>query len=106
MLLSVVLGCAVPVRVSALTWRTQSKPAPSRHPPPCRLQEYATLIEALAHIACPITVDPLWATEFLAVIQCRMADFPPAAMAKLLPAVHALPGIKPGAHWLALAVAW
>lgn len=69
-------------------------------------QEYADLISAMSYIACPISIDPLWATEFLAVIQCRMADFPPAAMAKLLPAVHSLPGTRPGAHWLALAVAW
>lgn len=70
------------------------------------LQEYADLIAAMSYIACPISIDPLWATEFLAVIQCRLADFPPAAMAKLLPAVYSLPGTRPGAHWLALAVAW
>jgi hypothetical protein len=37
------------------------------------LQEYADLIAAMAHIACPVTIDPLWATEFLAIIQVSIA---------------------------------
>ena len=59
----------------------------------------------MAEFACPVSIDALWAAEFLAVIQCRFNQFSPPAMSKLLRGVVDLPGLKPGAQWLALAVA-
>ena len=49
---------------------------------------------------CPSTPPPLFF-----FMQCKMADFSPAAMSQLLRAVVDLPGIRPGAQWLAFAVA-
>ncbi|KAG1674387.1 hypothetical protein FOA52_012913 [Chlamydomonas sp. UWO 241] len=68
-------------------------------------QEYADIITALAAFRCPVTVDSLWACEFLALMQCRFDEFPPRAMAQLLRGVVDLPGLYPGAQWVALAVA-
>jgi hypothetical protein len=62
-------------------------------------------VTALAYFGCPVTVDSLWACEFLAVMQCRFDQFSPRAMSQLLKGVVDLPGLHPGAQWVALAVA-
>ncbi|GAX72764.1 hypothetical protein CEUSTIGMA_g220.t1 [Chlamydomonas eustigma] len=67
-------------------------------------QGYADLMAAMVFLACPMSVDPMWLSEFLAIIQCKLHIFPPTALCKLLPAVRDLPGIRPGAEWLAIAV--
>jgi len=68
-------------------------------------QEYADVVCALAEFACPAAVDALWVCEFLAVIQCRFDRFGPGPMSQLLRGAVALPGVSPGAQWMALAVA-
>lgn len=68
------------------------------------LQEYADLISGLTAFSAETPLDPLWVAEFLAIIQCRIHQFPPAALAKLLSAVADMPGAKPGATWMKLAV--
>mmetsp|Transcript_4997 Transcript_4997/g.10788 ORF Transcript_4997/g.10788 Transcript_4997/m.10788 type:complete len:828 (-) Transcript_4997:399-2882(-) len=68
-------------------------------------QELADLMYCLSEFGCPVTLDPLWSTEFMALVQTRFDEFPPQALATLLQAVVRLPGLKPSAQWLAMAVA-
>lgn len=67
-------------------------------------QEYADLISGLTAFSAETPLDPLWVAEFLAIIQCRIHQFPPAALAKLLSAVADMPGAKPSTTWMKLAV--
>eukprot|EP00798_Chlamydomonas_sp_ICE-L_P005837 gene5837-6121_t len=66
--------------------------------------ELADMLEAVAAFQCYIAADPLWVSEVMASVLCKMESFDASAIAGLLRGATQLPGLQPSAQWLAATI--
>eukprot|EP00798_Chlamydomonas_sp_ICE-L_P002410 gene2410-8723_t len=66
--------------------------------------DLATIAEAMASFQCPVTVDPLWSSGFMANVLCKLDLFDAPSLAGLMRGVARMHGLQPSAAWLAATI--
>ena len=67
-------------------------------------QEYAQLLSAINFFGGPLSSDPLWLGEFLALTQARICEFDAASLTLLIRSVTTMPQASPSGQWMHVVV--